>query len=163
MAGKTNPADVLSRLPLEKQPFQERKIVEEYINYVTINEVPKTLTPEEFASVTKADPILQQVQCCLNGAVARRTGSQTLQVGQRCVQGMESFCEVLGLLCRVFFGRQAFLMHMKGTKELCGPNRWSEKKCGGQALCIKWRQWSRPVFLAGLLQTSLTLNHSDRQ
>ena len=57
------------------------KIVEEYSNYVTINAVPKALTLEEFASATKADPILQQVQCCLNGAVARRTGSQTIQVG----------------------------------------------------------------------------------
>ena len=68
MAGKTNPADVLSRLPLENQPFRERNIAEEYINYVTINAVPKSLTLEEIASETKADPILQQVQCCLNGA-----------------------------------------------------------------------------------------------
>ena len=68
MAGKTNPADVLSRLPLENQPFQERNIPEEYINYVTINVVPKALTLEEIASATKADSILQQVRCCLNGA-----------------------------------------------------------------------------------------------
>ena len=58
MAGKTNPADVLSQLPLENQLFQERNIAEEYINYVTINAVPKTFTFEEIASVTKADPIL---------------------------------------------------------------------------------------------------------
>ena len=68
MAGKTNPADVLSRLPLENQPFRERNIAEEYINYVTINAVPKALSLEQIASATKADPILQQVQCCLNGA-----------------------------------------------------------------------------------------------
>ena len=53
---------------VKSRPFQERKIMEEYINYVTINAVPKTLTLEEIASATKADPILQQVQCCLNGA-----------------------------------------------------------------------------------------------
>ena len=68
MVGKTNPTDVLSRLPLENQPFRERNIAEEYINYVTINAVPKTLTLEEIASATKADPILLQVQCFLNGA-----------------------------------------------------------------------------------------------
>ena len=68
MAGKTNPADVLSRLPLDNQPFRERSIAEEYINYVTMNAVPKALTLEEIASATKADPILQQVECCLNGA-----------------------------------------------------------------------------------------------
>ena len=68
MAGKTNPADVLSRLPLENQPFRERNIAEEYINYVTTNAVPKALTLQEIARATKADPILQQVQCCLNGA-----------------------------------------------------------------------------------------------
>lgn len=68
MAGKTNPADVLSRLPLDNQPFCDRNIAEEYINYVTMNAVPKALTLEEIASATKADPILQQVECCLNGA-----------------------------------------------------------------------------------------------
>ena len=68
MVGKTNPADILSQLPLENQLFQERNIAEEYINYITINAVPKTFTLEEIASVAKADPILQQVQCCLNGA-----------------------------------------------------------------------------------------------
>lgn len=68
MAGKTNPADVLSRLPLDNQPFCDRNTAEEYINYVTMNAVPKALTLEEIASATKADPILQQVECCLNGA-----------------------------------------------------------------------------------------------
>ena len=66
MAGKTNPADVLSRLPLENQPFRERNIAEEYINYVTVNAVPKALTLEQIANATEADPILQQVQCCLS-------------------------------------------------------------------------------------------------
>lgn len=66
MAGKTNPADVLSRLPLENQPFRERNIAEEYINYVTVNAVPKALTLEQIANATEADPILQQVRCCLS-------------------------------------------------------------------------------------------------
>ena len=68
MAGKTNPADVVSRLPLENQPFRERNIAEEYINYVTVNAVPKALTLKQIACATEADPILQQVQRCLGGS-----------------------------------------------------------------------------------------------
>lgn len=60
--------DVLSRLPLDNQPFRKRNIAKEDINYVTMNAVPKALTLEDFASATKADPILQQVKYCLNGA-----------------------------------------------------------------------------------------------
>ena len=62
MTGKTNPADVLSRLPLENQPFRERNIAEEYINYVTANAVPKALTLKQIACATETDPLLQQVQ-----------------------------------------------------------------------------------------------------
>lgn len=68
MAGKTNPADVLSRLPLDNQPFRERNIAEEYINYVTMNAVPKALTLEEITSATQGDSILQRVKRCLDGA-----------------------------------------------------------------------------------------------
>lgn len=68
MAGKTNPADVLSRLPLDNQPFRERNIAEEYINYVAMNAVPKALTLEQIVTATETDPILQQVKCCLSGS-----------------------------------------------------------------------------------------------
>ena len=68
MAGKTNPADVLSRLPLENQPFRERNIAEEYINYVTVNAVPKAITLKQIAYATETDPTLQQVQRCLGGS-----------------------------------------------------------------------------------------------
>jgi len=68
MAGKTNPADVLSRLPLENQPFRERNIAEEYINYVTVNAVPKAITLKQIACATERDPTLQQVQRCLGGS-----------------------------------------------------------------------------------------------
>ena len=68
MAGKTDPADVLSRLPLKNQPFRERDIAEEYINYVTVNAVPKALTLKQIACATETDPILQQVQRCLGGS-----------------------------------------------------------------------------------------------
>ena len=68
MAGKTNPADVLSRLPLENQPFRERNIAEEYINYITVNAVPKALTLKQTACATETHLILQQVQRCLGGS-----------------------------------------------------------------------------------------------
>ena len=68
MAGKTDPADVLSRLPLGNQPFWERNVAEEYINYVTVNAVPKALTLKQIACATETDPILQQVQRCLGGS-----------------------------------------------------------------------------------------------
>ena len=68
MAGKTNPADVLSRLPLDNQPFRERNIAEEYINYVTVNAVPKAITLKQIACATETDPTLQQVQRCLGGS-----------------------------------------------------------------------------------------------
>ena len=66
--GKTNPADVLSRLPLENQHFRERNIAEEYIKYATVNAVPKALTLEQIACSTEADPMLQQVHRCLGGS-----------------------------------------------------------------------------------------------
>ena len=68
MAGKTNPADVLSRLPLDNQPFWARDIAEEYINYVASNAVPKALSFEQIESATAADPVLQQVHSCLNSS-----------------------------------------------------------------------------------------------
>lgn len=68
MAGKTNPADVTSRLPLDNQLFREWNTAEEYINCITIHAVPKALTLEEIASATQGDSIPQQVKCCLNGA-----------------------------------------------------------------------------------------------
>ena len=61
MAGKTNPADVLSRFPLDNQPFRERDIAEEYINYVASNAVPKALSLEQIEIATAADPVLQQL------------------------------------------------------------------------------------------------------
>ena len=70
MAGKTNPADVLSRLPLDNQPFQERDLasVMSYINYVASNAVPKALSLEQIETATAADPVLQQVHSCLNSS-----------------------------------------------------------------------------------------------
>ena len=62
MPGKTNPADVLSRLPLEGQPNRERQIAEEYINYIASNAVSKTMSQTEIVTATKADPLLQMLR-----------------------------------------------------------------------------------------------------
>ena len=58
MPGKTNPADVLSRLPLEGQPNRERQITEEYINYIASNAVPKAMSQTEIVAATKADSVV---------------------------------------------------------------------------------------------------------
>ena len=62
MAVETNPADVLSTLPPDNHPSRKRDTAEEYINYFTVNVVPKALTLEQITSATEADPILQQVE-----------------------------------------------------------------------------------------------------
>ncbi len=83
--------------------MSERNIAEEYINYITSNAVPKALSLEDIAIATKADPLLQQVECCLNGAEWPDTPEL-----------------------------KPYKRGMRGTKESCGPNKWSERKYGGQ-------------------------------
>ncbi len=53
MPGKTNPADVLSRLPIRAQGPRERNIAEEYINFIAERAVPKAMTLEEIAKATE--------------------------------------------------------------------------------------------------------------
>ncbi|CAB4040588.1 Hypothetical predicted protein [Paramuricea clavata] len=65
MPGKTNPADVLSRLPISAQPTRERSVAEEYINFITEKAVPKAMTLEQISKATQDDVILQRVQQCL--------------------------------------------------------------------------------------------------
>ncbi|CAB3985107.1 Transposon Tf2-9 poly [Paramuricea clavata] len=65
MPGKTNPADVLSRLPISGQPTRERNVAEEYINFITEKAVPKAMTLEQISKATQDDVILQRVQQCL--------------------------------------------------------------------------------------------------
>ena len=65
MPGKTDPADVLSRLPLQGQPNRERRIAEEYINYVASNSIPKAMSQAEIVNATREDPALQRLEGCL--------------------------------------------------------------------------------------------------
>ena len=59
MPGKTNPADVLSRLPIRAQAPRERNIAEKYINFIAERAVPKAMTLEEIAKTTEDDAVLQ--------------------------------------------------------------------------------------------------------
>ena len=62
MPGKTNPADVLSRLPLPDQLQKETRVADQYIHYVTTRAIPKGFTMQQLAESTKTDVTLQQVQ-----------------------------------------------------------------------------------------------------
>jgi hypothetical protein len=56
LPGKTNPADILSRLPISPQPPpRERNTAEEYINFITEKAVPKAMTLEQISKATQDD------------------------------------------------------------------------------------------------------------
>ena len=58
--GSDNPADFMSRHPLPSSPTShEERCAEEYVNFVSMHAVPKTLTLEEIKEATKADITLQ--------------------------------------------------------------------------------------------------------
>ena len=57
MPGKTNPADLLSRLPLQGQPNREQRLAKEYINYLASNSIPKAISQGE---------IVQRLEGCLH-------------------------------------------------------------------------------------------------
>lgn len=60
--GFDNPADFLSRHPIEHHPSKrEQTIAEEYVNYLTHASIPKTMTIEEVAQETSQDPTLLTV------------------------------------------------------------------------------------------------------
>ena len=59
--GDTNPADYLSRHPSDTNQKQQR-VTEGYVNYVTYNNVPKTMTLEELEQVSNEDKVLKGVR-----------------------------------------------------------------------------------------------------
>ena len=61
MPGKTNPADVLSRLPLPNQATRERAIAEDYINAILTYAIPCAMSRNDIASATTDDHELQRV------------------------------------------------------------------------------------------------------
>ena len=60
--GKSNPADYMSRHPLSttNDSSREQKMAEEYVNLITTNAVPRSLTLDEIELETQNDDILQQ-------------------------------------------------------------------------------------------------------
>ena len=60
--GKTNPADYMSRHPLAstKSASREQKMAEEYVNLITSNAVPRSLTLDEIEHETQNDGALQE-------------------------------------------------------------------------------------------------------
>ena len=69
--GKLNPTNYLSRLPLpsQKPASLEEKAAEEYIHFVFVNAVPRTVTAEHIPEETRADKVLQ---ICMEAITAGR-------------------------------------------------------------------------------------------
>ena len=61
MPGKTNPADVLSRLPIPGQAGGERSIAEEHISEILTSAIPRAMSKQDIALATKDDGELQKV------------------------------------------------------------------------------------------------------
>lgn len=61
--GSDNPADFLSRHPCQqtRQTSREEKVAEEFIDYISINSVPKAMSIEQVRCATMADATLQAV------------------------------------------------------------------------------------------------------
>ena len=60
--GHDNPADYLSRHPMQLPPSnREQKIAEEYINYILLTSTPKAMTIDEVATETAKDKTLTTV------------------------------------------------------------------------------------------------------
>ena len=57
----TNPADMLSRLPLPNTVHRRRNIAEEYVRYIARNAIPKAMSLTQLQQATTQDPVLQQV------------------------------------------------------------------------------------------------------
>ena len=95
MPGKTNPADVLSRLPQSELTCLSRNAAEEYVNYITTKSVPKAFTLEQLVSASKEDPVIQAIlQSLVSG---KWPTSQEVQPFQKV---KEELSESHGLLLR---------------------------------------------------------------
>ncbi|KAJ8353312.1 hypothetical protein SKAU_G00208790 [Synaphobranchus kaupii] len=66
-AGKDNPADYMSRHPIEGEACPRAShMAEEYVNFLVGHAVPKAMTLEEVQRETKQDPTLQEVMRLLS-------------------------------------------------------------------------------------------------
>ena len=66
--GQDNPSDYLSRHPImtTSTSSRQQKIAEEYIQHISIESVPKSLTLAEIAAETLKDPTVQLAISCLH-------------------------------------------------------------------------------------------------
>ena len=64
-AGANNPADYMSRHPLNASPGHNRQITEHYVNYVVSSACPKAISQTEVIKATKDDPTLNNVIECI--------------------------------------------------------------------------------------------------
>ncbi|XP_028406808.1 uncharacterized protein K02A2.6-like [Dendronephthya gigantea] len=62
--GRTNPDDYLSRHPVETS-FEQQRMTEEYVNFIALNSVPKTMTIEEIVKATDEDQVLKGVRAAI--------------------------------------------------------------------------------------------------
>ena len=66
--GANNPADFMSRHPVKSQCDRDRKVAEDYINYVCTASVPKAVAVQDVVTATAEDPVLVKViQCMRDG------------------------------------------------------------------------------------------------
>ena len=60
--GAENPADFLSRHPLPKQSTSDRNAMDDYVNYIMDNAVPRSLTQAEIQEATQKDATMQKLK-----------------------------------------------------------------------------------------------------
>ena len=68
MKGLDNPADVLSRQPLDdanSEIYNESELTESYINSIVANAIPKEVTLSEVIKSSREDNTIQRVIKCL--------------------------------------------------------------------------------------------------
>ena len=75
--GKFNPADYMSHhpLPSTRPASREEQAVEEYINFIAVNAVPKTVTFDQMKTATKDDLVLQ---LCIKAVIFGKNGMKNL-------------------------------------------------------------------------------------
>jgi hypothetical protein len=146
MPGKTNPADVLSRLPISAQPTSERSVAEEYINFTPEKAVTKAMTLEQISNATQDDVVLQQVQQCLLHNYCGQTTltfSDLPKCEMTCPQAKAWCFEELALSCLNACPTKPFPWLTKAAKALCALNNSYVRRCVGQESMLKQRPSSK--------------------
>jgi len=64
-SGANNPADYLSRHPINLQSRKQEKMTEEYINFIADNSVPRAMTMDEIIKATNSDSTLKGVRAAI--------------------------------------------------------------------------------------------------